>query len=193
MIFACPKCSQALDVRRPKRTVCPRCGSALPVDLLLSESGLANLAQVEADAEARKKSGKSLSSRQKVIITLRKLDPAGPEFYAVAAGDLRKQFRPNRTYGLFFIVLGTFGLLLGVYHWREHPWLTLLLVVSYLFCGAVGLPFVYHSSATLRLLSNKRGSGDAISRRQRLRTVALNNHSDPVAALVLELTEGTNT
>src|SRR5207247_1732944 len=111
------------------------------------------------------------------------------EFYSAAAGYFRRRLRPNRTYGLFFIFLGIFSLVLCVPLWREHRLLTLGLAFGYLFCGAVGLPVVYHAFASLRKLSGNDKSEAGSIRLDRLREVAINNRSDPVAALVLKLTD----
>jgi len=192
MSFVCPNCKRTLDVRRPRRKICSWCSSTLPVNLLIDESGLVTLAQEEAGAAARQRAGRPLTSRQSLIVWLRSLDPGSAEFYSAAADYLRKRVRPNGTYGLFFIFFGIVSITLLVIQWREPSLLTLILASGYLFFGAIGLPLLYGTSATLRNLSDKYEPEDANSRLRRLRKVALNNHSDPIAALVLELIDGTN-
>jgi hypothetical protein len=189
MTFLCPKCDQTLDVGRAKLRVCSSCGSAVPSKIIIQQRGPAALIKEEADSVERRKIGKPLSSLQNLIVKLRTLEPEGAEFYSLAASHLLKQFRPNRTYGMFFIFLGSFPMLLLIP--QDSDLMTkLLLVGGYLFSGALGLHLFYHSSATRKNLPDTFEGEDVSGRLQRLRKVALNNQQDPVAALVLELTEG---
>src|SRR5262245_34111165 len=99
MRLLCPKCKQALDVGRPKLKICSFCGSAIPTNIILQQLGPAALIKHETDAVERRRLGKPLSSLQNLIVKLRTLELEGAEFYSLAASHLRKQFRPNRTYG----------------------------------------------------------------------------------------------
>ncbi len=152
--------------------------------LVVQEMGLVVLAKEEAQASERQRAGKSISPLQNLILKLRTLDPNGIEFYKLAAAHLRRRFRPNRTYGVFFIFFGTLPLLLAVFY-GAPLWFG---AGAYLIFGALGFLLFYHSSATVRNLSEGHESEDATSRLTRLRKVALNNQQDPVAALVLQLT-----
>jgi hypothetical protein len=191
MNFTCPDCKRALDVQRANRRLCSSCNSTLPRNLLIAESGLATLAQEEASAGRRRQAFRSLTPRQTVIANLRNLDPGSSEFYSTAAAYFRRQSRPNRTYGLFFIFLGVVSLILCVIHWRERRLLALLAVPCYLFSGALGLPVAYHASGILRHLPRK--PNESLDHRlSLLRKVALNYRWDPVGALVLERIDGLN-
>jgi hypothetical protein len=161
----------------------------VPTNIILQQWGAAALIKEEADSGERRKVGKPLSPLQSLIVKLRALEPKGAEFYSLAASHLRKQFRPNRTYGVFFIFLGTLPVLLAIPQGSDVV-TTLLLMGGYVFFGALGLQLFYHSSATLKNLPDTFEGEDEHERLRRLRKVALNNQQDPVAALVLELTEG---
>lgn len=193
MTTLCPKCRQPIDPGRTNPKVCSSCGSALPLGIITRHLGLAILFREEAAAAERQRAGKSLNRRQRLIAALRNLDPQGAEFYTAAAGYLRKRFGPNRTYGLFFLFLGGAPLLLAISLPRWSVLEALLFTVGYLFFGALGLQLFYHSSATVRKLPKTQEGEDAGPRLRRLREVALNNRTDPIAALVLELTEGCQT
>jgi len=189
MNFLCPKCNQTLEVGRPKIKVCSSCGSAVPSKITIQQLGPAALLKEESDSIERRKTGKPLSSLQNLIVKLRTLEPERAEFYSLAASHLLKQFRPNRTYGMFFIFLGTFPVLFLIPQGADLM-TKLLLVGGYLFFGALGLHLFYHSSATRKNLPDTFEGEDVSDRLRRLRKVALNNQQHPVAALVLELTEG---
>ena len=188
MNFRCPKCKETLEARRPKVKVCPGCGSWVPTSIILKQWGAAVLNKEEAKAIERQKAGKSLSSLQCRIAKLRSLDPEGAEFYSVAAGYFRKRFRPNRTYGVFFILLGSLPVLLAI---REGAGVLkmVFLVGAYLIFGALGLILFYNSAGTLKNLPESPEGQDCSRRLQGLREIAESNLQDPVAALVLELAE----
>ena len=153
---------------------------------MLAESGLATLVREEAAAEKRRKAGKSLTFRQQVIVSLRSLDPASVQFYSTVTAYFRRQGRPNRTYGLFFLFLGIVSLLLCVIHWRQHRPLVLVIAAGYLLGGVLALPMVYHSSATLKISSHNPETLDPETRLEHLRILAWRHPPDPVGALVLE-------
>jgi hypothetical protein len=188
MAQICRKCNQPLDVARPKLKVCSSCGAAVPSPIIIQQLGPALLIKEEADAAQRQKAGKTLTSVQKLILKLKTLEPEGTEFYTVAATHLRKQARPNRTYGVFFIFFGTVGALLPLTQ-RTGTLHTLLMLFGYLFFGALGLIFFYYSSATLKNLPKTSEGDDANDRLRRLRKVAMHYPQDPIAALILHLTE----
>jgi len=189
MVPHCSKCNQPLDVARPKLKVCGSCGAAVSSKIILQQWGAAALIKQEADAVERQKAGKSLTSLQNCIAQLRTLKPEETEFYTVAATYLRKLSRPNRTYGMFFIILGSIPVLLVVSQ-RSTPLQIFIFLGGYLFFGALGLQLYYQSSASLKNLPPVSQAGDPDSRLRGLRNVALNNQQDPVAALVLQLTVG---
>jgi hypothetical protein len=160
--------------------------------LIVREMGLVFLAKEEAQAKERQEAGNPLTPLQELILRLRALNPEQPDFYRIAAAYLRKRFRPNRTYGLFFLFLGSVPLLVGVLYVPPHFPEFLFGVAAYLLFGALGLALFYHSSASVRNLRDGDEGEDADSRIERLRKAALNNQQDPVAALVLELTDQSN-
>jgi hypothetical protein len=155
----------------------------------MQQTGPATLLKEEAACTMQKETGKTLTTRQLIISKLRTLDAASPEFYTTAAGYFRRRFRPNRTYALFFLFLGGFYVYILIVVPRLPLTFILVALGGYLFCGALGLPLFYHASATVRLLSKTHDGDDANSRIQRLRKVALNNQTDPISALVLEMTD----
>jgi len=159
------------------------------MNIILQQWGAAALIKEEADSVERRKQGKPLSSIQNFIAKLRTLEPGGVEFYSLAASYFQKRFRPNRTYGVFLLFLGSFPVLLSIPQGSDLV-TKFLLVGGYLFFGALGLQLFYHSSATLKNLPDTFEGENGSDRLGRLRTVALNNQQDPVAALVLEITEG---
>lgn len=187
----CPKCEQRLEPRRQRRNACTACGSHSPLSFVIQEMGLFLLTREEAKAKKRLRTGKSVSSLQGLILRLRALDPEDVDFYEIAAAYLRKQFRAKRTCGLFFLLLAATPLLLTAF----YPPLRLLNVLcgagAYLFFGALGLALFYQSSDTVHRLPSSSECEDASGRLRRLRSAALKNQQDPIAAMVLQLTDGT--